>query len=57
MDGRGRSLVVWLADPYQFAAHGGVWSNAYTNWNSLLYTMNIINIIKILRVRNRGYRR
>ncbi len=37
------SDLVWLADPYQFAAHGGVWSNAYTNfvlssriWRSVL---------------------
>ncbi len=27
-----RLKLVWLADPYQFAAHGGVWSNAYTNF-------------------------
>ncbi len=24
--------LVWRADPYQFAAHRGVWSNAYTNF-------------------------
>ncbi len=49
--------LVWLADPYQFAAHGGVWSNAYTNFVlSLLYTMNIININQNPARADSGYR-